>query len=173
MADLSVTAKPFLSLCCIQTIRRNPLIHRRFSPVTACPQAFPHLCRYSCPSTTSPRRTSRILDFSVGCAPSWSVAACQKVSLTRCSRQEKRRPSRENCCQIGENNPEVKFDLCSIRGCAPEIEVFNGTLDKTHFYQVLVKTSPKWRRQQVQRISARRDRFRASYRGGRCSAPPA
>lgn len=65
------------------------------------------------------------------------------------------------------------FGFGSISANAPPVEVFKPTLRKTPSFQCHTRNSPKLRSQQVRRISARRDRFRAAQRRGQCSAPPA
>lgn len=56
---------------------------------------------------------------------------------------------------------------------ATDIEVHSGDAQFLTSFQYLEENSPKRRRQQVRRISALRDRFRASRRRGQCSASPA
>jgi len=62
-----------------------------------------------------------------------------------------------------------QFHLANATG----IEVFSLGDAKTAKFQILVGYSPDRRSHEVRRILALRDRFRASWRRGQCSAHPA
>ena len=61
-----------------------------------------------------------------------------------------------------------QFHLANATG----VEVFSLDVVKTDKVQMVASYSPNPRSHQARRISALRDRFRASWRRGQCSAPP-
>ena len=65
------------------------------------------------------------------------------------------------------------FDFCSVQPNATDVEVLGWPRTKSVLIQCLASCLLKRRSHQVQRISVLRDRFRAFWRGGQCSAPPA
>ena len=56
---------------------------------------------------------------------------------------------------------------------APDIEVFSWCVLKSYSFRIVASYSPNRRSHEVQRMSARGDRFRASRRRGRLTASPA
>jgi len=77
-------------------------------------------------------------------------------------------------CTCRSERPQWRtFDLCSISQSATSAEVFRSIPRKISPQQCLRGHSPNPRSHQVQRISARRDHFGASWRRGQCSAPRA
>ena len=65
------------------------------------------------------------------------------------------------------------FDLCSIRPNTTPLEVFRSCIKKALRLPALASSSLIKRNHEVRRISALKNRFRASWCRGQCSAPTA